>query len=83
MSTQRRQGVAVSRSRRFLGVEVDAVVLDDLLAEIPCIDVLTVDVEAAEARILSGLARTLAAHPAITSIAGLAGFAHGNVVETR
>jgi FkbM family methyltransferase len=47
-------------------VEVAAVALDDLLADLPRVDVIKVDVEGAEIHVFTGLARTLAANPAIT-----------------
>jgi FkbM family methyltransferase len=47
-------------------VEVEAVPLDDLLADLPSIDVLKIDVEGAEVHVVTGLARTLEANPGIT-----------------
>jgi FkbM family methyltransferase len=47
-------------------VEVRAVVLDDLLADVAHIDVIKVDVEGAEVHVFTGLARTLEANPGIT-----------------
>ncbi len=47
-------------------VEVDAVALDDLLGDLPHLDVLKVDVEGAEVRAFTGLERTLHANPDIT-----------------
>jgi FkbM family methyltransferase len=47
-------------------VEVDAVPLDDLLAELPRVDVIKVDVEGAEGHVFTGLDRTLRANPDIT-----------------
>jgi FkbM family methyltransferase len=47
-------------------VEVAALRLDDLLADLPRVDVVKVDVEGAEIHVFAGLARTLAANPAIT-----------------
>ncbi len=49
-------------------VEVEAVRLDDLLADLPGVDVMKVDVEGAEVQVFSGLTRILAANPAITII---------------
>ena len=49
-------------------IEVEAVRLDDLLADLPRIDVMKVDVEGAEVQVFSGLSRILAANPAITII---------------
>ncbi|HTT87420.1 MAG TPA: FkbM family methyltransferase [Acidimicrobiales bacterium] len=46
-------------------VEVPAVPVDDLLEGIGRVDVLKVDVEGAEVQVFTGLARTLAANPAI------------------
>jgi hypothetical protein len=47
-------------------VEVRAVVLDDLLADVGRVDVLKVDTEGAEVHVFTGLARTLAANPDLT-----------------
>jgi FkbM family methyltransferase len=47
-------------------VEVEAVKLDDLLATISRVDVVKVDVEGAEVRVLAGLERTLGRNPAVT-----------------
>ncbi|HXQ75997.1 MAG TPA: FkbM family methyltransferase [Acidimicrobiales bacterium] len=47
-------------------VEVHALPLDDLLADIPRVDVIKVDVEGAEVHVFTGLGRTLAANPAVT-----------------
>jgi FkbM family methyltransferase len=47
-------------------VEVEAVKLDDLLATVSRVDVIKVDVEGAEVRVLAGLQRTLARNPALT-----------------
>ncbi|HXQ58794.1 MAG TPA: FkbM family methyltransferase [Acidimicrobiales bacterium] len=47
-------------------VEVEAVRLDDLLADLPRIDVLKIDVEGAEVHVVTGLARTLDANPGLT-----------------
>jgi FkbM family methyltransferase len=47
-------------------VEVEAVALDDLLADLEKVDVLKLDVEGAEVHAVKGLAGTLAAHPGIT-----------------
>jgi FkbM family methyltransferase len=47
-------------------VEVQAVALDDLLADVPRVDVMKVDVEGAEVQVFTGLARTLEANPGIT-----------------
>jgi FkbM family methyltransferase len=47
-------------------VEVAALPLDDLLAGLPRVDVIKVDVEGAEIQVFTGLARTLAANPGIT-----------------
>jgi FkbM family methyltransferase len=47
-------------------VEVRAVALDELLADIPHVDLIKVDVEGAEVHVFTGLARTLDANPAIT-----------------
>jgi FkbM family methyltransferase len=47
-------------------VGVSAVALDDLLADVPHVDVMKVDVEGAEVHVFTGLARTLAANPGIT-----------------
>ncbi len=47
-------------------VEVEAVRLDDLLADLPRIDVMKIDVEGAEVHVVTGLARTLDANPALT-----------------
>ena len=47
-------------------VEVPAVALDDLLADLPRVDVLKVDVEGAEVRAFAGLARTLQANRDVT-----------------
>jgi FkbM family methyltransferase len=47
-------------------VEVPAVRLDDLLSDLPSIDVLKIDVEGAEVHVVTGLARILASNPAIT-----------------
>jgi FkbM family methyltransferase len=49
-------------------VEVEAVRLDDLLADLPRVDVMKVDVEGAEVHVFNGLTRILAANPAITII---------------
>jgi FkbM family methyltransferase len=47
-------------------IEVHAVRLDDLLADLPRVDVIKVDVEGAEVHVFTGLSRILAANPAIT-----------------
>jgi FkbM family methyltransferase len=47
-------------------VEVDAVAVDDLLAELPRVDVIKVDVEGAEVQVLTGLDRTLRRNSEIT-----------------
>jgi FkbM family methyltransferase len=47
-------------------VEVHAVALDDLLADVPRVDVIKVDVEGAEVHVFTGLARTLDANRDIT-----------------
>jgi Methyltransferase FkbM domain len=47
-------------------VEVQAVTLDDLLVDLPRIDIMKVDVEGAEVHVFTGLARTLEANPGIT-----------------
>ncbi len=47
-------------------VEVNAVAVDDLLGELPRIDVIKVDVEGAELQVFTGLDRTLRANPDIT-----------------
>jgi FkbM family methyltransferase len=47
-------------------VEVQAVRLDDLLADVPHIDIMKVDVEGAEVQVFTGLERTLNANPHIT-----------------
>ena len=47
-------------------VEVQALALDDLLADIPRIDVIKVDVEGAEVHVVTGLERTLVSHPDVT-----------------
>jgi FkbM family methyltransferase len=44
-------------------IEVQAVTLDDLLADLTRVDVLKVDIEGAEVHAFTGLARTLAANP--------------------
>jgi FkbM family methyltransferase len=44
-------------------IEVQAVPLDDLLADLSRVDVLKVDIEGAEVHAFTGLARTLAANP--------------------
>lgn len=44
-------------------VPVPAVVLDDLLADLPRVDVLKIDVEGAEVHVFNGLRRVLAANP--------------------
>lgn len=49
-----------------VAVEVEAVPLDDLLADLPRIDVLKLDVEGAEVHALQGLGRTIHAHPEMT-----------------
>jgi FkbM family methyltransferase len=49
-------------------VEVEAVSLDELLADCPHVDVMKVDVEGSEVHAFTGLARTLAANPGITII---------------
>jgi FkbM family methyltransferase len=46
-------------------VDVDAVAVDDLLAELPRVDVIKVDVEGAEVHVFTGLHRTLRANPDI------------------
>lgn len=46
-------------------VRVDAVVLDDLLAGLPRVDVMKIDVEGAEVHAFTGLTRTLEANPGI------------------
>jgi len=47
-------------------VQVQGLRLDDLLADVPQVDVIKVDVEGAEVHVFTGLDRTLAANPAIT-----------------
>ncbi len=47
-------------------VRVEAVVLDDLLADLPRVDVMKIDVEGAEVHAFKGLTRTLEANPGIT-----------------
>ncbi|HTT87010.1 MAG TPA: FkbM family methyltransferase [Acidimicrobiales bacterium] len=47
-------------------LEVAAAPLDELLADVGHVDVLKVDVEGAEVHVFAGLARTLAANPALT-----------------
>jgi FkbM family methyltransferase len=47
-------------------VEVQALPLDDLLADIPRVDVIKIDVEGAEVHVVTGLERTLAANPDVT-----------------
>ena len=47
-------------------VQVQAVPLDELLAEVPRVDVMKIDVEGAEVRVVQGLERTLRANPGIT-----------------
>ena len=47
-------------------VEVEAVPLDDLLADLERIDVLKLDVEGAEVHALEGLSHTITAHPEMT-----------------
>jgi FkbM family methyltransferase len=47
-------------------VEVQAVRLDDLLADVAHIDIMKVDVEGAEVQVFQGLERTLTANPGIT-----------------
>ena len=47
-------------------VEVRAMALDDLLADVPRVDVIKVDVEGAEVHVFTGLARTLDANRDIT-----------------
>jgi FkbM family methyltransferase len=49
-------------------VVVDAVPLDDLLAHLPHIDVMKVDVEGAEVQVFSGLKRILRANPRLTIV---------------
>jgi FkbM family methyltransferase len=49
-------------------VEVEAVRLDDLLADLPRVDVMKVDVEGAEVQVFTGLAGILRSNPAITVI---------------
>ena len=46
--------------------EVQALPLDDLLTDLPRVDVMKIDVEGAEIHVVRGLARTLEANPAIT-----------------
>jgi FkbM family methyltransferase len=46
-------------------VGVQAVALDDLLADVPRVDVMKIDVEGAEVHVFTGLARTVAANPAL------------------
>jgi FkbM family methyltransferase len=46
-------------------VTVPAVVLDDLLANLPRVDVIKVDVEGAEVHVFQGLRRTIAANPQV------------------
>jgi hypothetical protein len=48
--------------------EVEAVRLDDLVAGLPKVDVIKIDVEGAEVHALSGLERTLQGNPAITIV---------------
>jgi FkbM family methyltransferase len=47
-------------------VKVQALPLDDLLADLPRIDVMKVDVEGAEVHVFTGLEKTLLANPAMT-----------------
>jgi FkbM family methyltransferase len=49
-------------------VEVEAIRLDDLLADLDRVDVMKVDVEGAEVRAFAGLERTMAANPALIVI---------------
>jgi FkbM family methyltransferase len=49
-------------------VEVDAVAVDDLLGDLPRVDVIKVDVEGAELHVLTGLERTLRSNPDITIV---------------
>jgi len=49
-------------------VDVEAVRLDDLLADLPRVDVMKVDVEGAEVQVFAGLQRVMAANPALTII---------------
>jgi FkbM family methyltransferase len=49
-------------------VEVQAVRLDDLLSDLPRVDVIKVDVEGAEVQVFTGLTRILTSNPAITII---------------
>jgi FkbM family methyltransferase len=46
-------------------VEVEAVALDDLLSDLPSVDVIKIDVEGAEVHVLNGLTRILKANSAI------------------
>jgi FkbM family methyltransferase len=47
-------------------VEVQAVTLDEILAESPRVDLIKVDVEGAELQVMTGLARTFSSNPDIT-----------------
>jgi FkbM family methyltransferase len=49
-------------------VEVDAVALDDLLSDLPRVDLIKIDVEGAELQVVTGLADTLAGNPDIKVI---------------
>jgi FkbM family methyltransferase len=49
-------------------VDVEAVRLDDLLADLHHVDVIKVDVEGAEVQVFTGLEHTMAANPALTVI---------------
>lgn len=49
-------------------VDVHAVPLDDLLADLPRVDVIKIDVEGAEVHAVTGLRRTLEANPRITVV---------------
>jgi FkbM family methyltransferase len=49
-------------------VDVEAVAMDDLLADVPRVDVVKVDVEGAEIHVVAGMERTLKANPAIVVV---------------